>query len=322
MINIGGITKYYMNDLELESNLGYDIHNINISAELYKTFYYVAKEESITKTAEKLFITQPAVSRSIRQLEEKIGCMLFFRIPKGVKLTNEGKILFSFVEQAFNFLYLGEKKLTEMKNLESGEIAIGVGDSICKHYLIPYLKRYNTDYPGINIHITNQKSYEIINMLKNGKIDIGIVNLPIEDNQLRITKIMDIHDCFVVGEKYKDIINNSISLKSLIKYPIMLVEKGSNSRKFIEDFFLEHGISIIPDFELGNFELLSQFAMINLGVACVIREFFINELENKQLYELNIKEEIPPRGIGLISLKIVPLSASTKELIYMLIDKK
>lgn len=301
---------------------GSDVFNLDISAELYKTFYYVAKEGSISKTAERLFITQPAVSRSIRQLEGKIGSMLFFRTSKGVKLTNEGNILFNYIEQAFNFLYLGEKKLLQMKNLESGEICIGVGDSICKRYLIPYLKRYNTDYPGIKIHIKNQRSYEIINMLKYGKIDLGIINLPIEDEQLRITKVMDIHDCFAVGEKYKCLAEAPVSIKDLIKYPMMLVQKGSNSRKFIEDFFLENGISIKPDFELDNFELLAQFAMINLGVACIVKEFFPEEIETGQLFIVPLKEKIPSRGIGLISLKVVPLSSATKELIYILTNKK
>jgi Transcriptional regulator len=310
-----------MND-ELAPAGNSDRLNLNISAELYKIFYYVAKEGSISKTAERLFITQPAVSRSIKQLEEKIGSMLLFRTTKGVKLTNEGQILFHFVEQAFNYLYLGEKKLSEMKNLESGEIHIGVGDSICKHYLVPYLQRYNTDYPKINIHIMSQKSFEIINLMKRGIIDVGIVNLPIEDDQLWITKLMDIHDCFVAGEKYKHLAQNPVSIKDIVKYPTMLIEKSSNSRRFIESFLLEHGVEIKPDFELGNFELLAQFALINLGIACVIKEFFPDEIESGQLNIIPLKEEIPARGIGLISIKYVPLSSATLELIYMLLNKK
>ena len=301
---------------------GSDMLNINISAELYKIFYYVAMEGSISRTAEKLFITQPAVSRSIKQLEGKIGSMLLFRTPRGVTLTKEGQLLFNFVEQAFNYLSLGEKMISQMKTLESGEISIGVGDSICKHYLIPYLKRYNTDYPNVNIHITNQKSFQIIEMLKHGMIDVGIVNLPIEDEQLRITRVMDIHDCFVVGSKYKHLTEQPLALKDLTKYPIMLIEKGSNSRRYVEEFLMSHGVSLKPDFELGNFELLAQFAMINLGLACIAREFFPVEIEGGMLHIVPLEEEIPARGIGLISLKVVPLSSATKELIYLLTNKK
>jgi DNA-binding transcriptional LysR family regulator len=299
-----------------------DIKNMNVNSELYKVFFFVAKSKSVSNAAQQLFISQPAVSRSIKQLEERLGCMLFFRTSRGVSLTKEGETLYTYVEMAFNFLFLGEKKISQIRNLNEGELSIGVGDSICKHYLLPYLKRFNTENPGINIHITNQKSFEIVSRLKEGKIDLGLVNLPLDDEQLRITKLIDIHDCFVVGEKLKDLTHDKISLRNLIKHPIMLVEKGSNSRKYIEEYFQNHKIRIEPAFELGNFELLAQFAMINLGVACVIKEFFLQELETADLFEIKLKEEIQPRSIGVASLKMVPLSSAAKEFIYLLTDKK
>lgn len=299
-----------------------ELNRYNISTEAYKVFYHVAREGSISRAAEKLFITQPAVSRTIRQLEEKIGTMLLFRTSKGVKLTNEGQILFGFVEQAFNYLALGEKMLTQMKALDSGSISIGVGDSICKLYLLPYLKRYHTDYPNIDIHITNQKSHEIIDMLKRGEIDVGIINLPIEDETLRITSVMDIHDCFAVGRKYLHLTEKPLPLSELVHYPVMLIEKGTNSRRYVEEFLKLHGVNVQPDFELGNFELLAQFAMINLGVACIVREYFPVEFESGMLYSVPLEEEIPARSIGLATLKVVPLSAATKELIYLLTNKK
>ncbi|MHB1454824.1 MAG: LysR family transcriptional regulator [Saccharofermentanales bacterium] len=298
-----------------------DAKSMNVNPELYKVFYFVAKQGSVSGAAAQLFISQPAVSRTIRQLEDKMGCMLFFRTSRGVSLTKEGEMLFTYVEMAFNFLFIGEKKLAQIKNLSEGELSLGVGDSICKHYLIPYLKKFNTKNPGVSIHITNQKSYEIVSLLKAGKIDLGLVNLPLDDDQLRITKVMDIHDCFVVGEKYKYLTNAKITLRSLTEFPLMLVEKGSNSRRFIEDFFQNHKIRLVPDFELGNFELLSQFAMINLGIACVIKEFFLQELDTRQLFEISLKEEIPARGIGVASLQMVPLSAAAKEFIYLLTNK-
>lgn len=299
-----------------------DIKSMNVNSELYKVFFFVAKCKSVSRAAEQLFISQPAVSRSIKQLEDRLGCMLFFRTSRGVSLTKEGETLFTYVEMAFNFLFIGEKKISQIRNLNEGELSIGVGDSICKHYLMPYLKRFNTENPGINIHITNQKTFEIVNRLKEGKIDLGLVNLPLDDEMLRISKLMDVHDCFVVGEKLKDLAQDKISLRSLIKHPIMLVEKGSNSRKYIEEYFQNNKMRIEPAFELGNFELLAQFAIINLGVACVIKEFFLQELETAQLFEISLKEGIPARSIGVASLKMVPLSSAAKEFIYLLTNRK
>jgi len=299
-----------------------DVKNMNVNSELYKVFFFVAKNNSVSRAAEQLYISQPAVSRSIKQLEDKLACLLFFRTSRGVSLTKEGEMLFTYVEMAFNFLFMGEKKISQIRNLSEGELSIGVGDSICKHYLMPYLKRFNTENPGINIHITNQKSFEIVRRLKEGKIDLGLVNLPLDDDQLRITKLMDIHDCFVVGEKFKNLCSEKISLSSLIKHSIMLVEKGSNSRKYIDEFFQNNKILIEPAFELGNFELLAQFAIINLGIACVIKEFFLKELETAELFEVSLKQEIPARSIGVASLKMVPLSAAAKEFIYLLTNRK
>ncbi len=303
-----------------DSNISVDIHSIGVNTEMYKIFYYVAKEGNISKTAKRLFITQPAVSRTVRQLEEKMGCMLFFRTPKGVRLTGEGEILFNYVEQAFNYLFMGEKKLSQMKNLESGELSVGVGDTICKHYLIPYLKQFNEAYPGIRI--TNHKTFDIIDRLKRGEIDLSIVNLPLEDDQLRITKVLDIHDCFVAGEKYRRLSEKPIALSEMIRYPILLLERGSNSRKCIDEYFQNNGILIEPDFELGNFELLAEFAKIDFGIACLIREFFLEELGSRQLYEIPVKEPIPARGIGVVSLKVVPLSAAARALIELLMHKR
>jgi len=295
-----------------------DLKKMSINSELYKTFYYVAKFKSVSKASEELFITQPAVSRSIKILEEKLDCKLFIRTSKGVFLTTEGEILFTYVEMALNFFFLGEKKLKQVKGLHEGELSIGVGDSICRHYLLPFLKKFNSDNPGITIHITNQKSFEIVNMLKSGEIDLGLVNLPLEDPQLRLTQVMEIHDCFVVGEKYKFLSEKVISLTSLAKYPLMFIEKGSNSRIIVEKLFLDNKVRMTPSIELGNFELLTQFAEIDFGVACIIKEFFQKEFDEGRIFEVPLKENIPTRGIGVASLKMVPLSPAAKEFIYLL----
>lgn len=291
---------------------------MNTNTELYKFFYMVATEKSISKASQKLFVTQPAVSKAIKQLEERTNTSLFFRTAKGVKLTKEGEVLFSFIEKAFNFINLGEKKLEEMKALTDGEITIGVGDTACKHYLVPHLKKFHQKYPGIRIRVTNHTTPIIISMLKKGAVDLGIVNLPCHDNQLNIVQTLQIQDCFIVGEKYSHLAKEAISIHELIKYPMLLLERGSNSRVFLDNYLLENNISIKPEFELGNFELLSQFAQIDFGIACVIRNFVENELNEKKLFEIKLMEPIPSRHLGVAHLNSVPLSsAANKFLSYI-----
>jgi len=289
-----------------------------MNTELYKSFYFVAQYGSISKAAEHMYITQPAVSRAIMQLEDDLGCKLFSRTPKGVKLTPEGEILYSYIEQAFNFISAAERKISDVKNILSGEIRIGVSDTLCKHYLVPYLKLFNTLHPAIKIRVTCPTTPGIINLLKVGKIDFGIINMPYHDDQLVVKNIMSIQDCFVAGEKYRLLSNRMQPLSEIVKHPLLLLEKSSNSRIYIDQYFKDHSVSAVPDFELGNIDLLIHFAKYDFGIACVIRNFIEEDLESRRLYEIKPIERIPPRSIGAVWLKDVPLSIAARELIGQL----
>ncbi|MDP4093770.1 MAG: LysR family transcriptional regulator [Bacillota bacterium] len=286
-----------------------------MNLELYRTFFYTAKYSNISKASEHMYITQPAVSRAIRQLEEALKCSLFFRTPKGVLLTPEGKILYNYVEQAFSFITNGEQKINEVKNLLDGEIRIGISDTLCKHYLLPYLKLFNTLHPSIKVHVVCPTTLDIIKLLKTGKIDFGIINLPYTDNQLEFKTIMEVQDCFVAGQKYKHLSKKILPIREIIGNPILLLEKNSNSRLFIDKYFEDNSITVTPDFELGNIDLLVQFAKYDFGISCVIKNFVKDELESGKLFEIKPAEKIPPRNIGVTWLRNVPLSYTAKELI-------
>lgn len=286
-----------------------------MNLELYKAFYYVAKYGSISKASEYMFVTQPAVSRAIKQLEDEMKCILFLRTPKGVKLTQEGEILFQYIEQAFNFISAAEKKIDDFKNLAGGEIRIGVSDTICKHYLIPHLKLFNTLHPSIKVRVICPTTPEIISFLKAGKIDFGIINMPYHDDQLNFKSIMEIQDCFVASEKYKKLSNKIQPLSEIVKNSVILLEKSSNSRHYIDRYFESNSISVTPDFELGNIDLMIQFAKFGFGIACVIMNFVEDEIDKGTLYEIKPIEKIPPRSIGAAWLKDVALSIAAKELI-------
>lgn len=292
-----------------------------MNLEQYRIFYSVATRKSISKAAETLYITQPAVSKSIRKLEEELGCILFERTPKGVHLTSEGTVLYQYIEQALNFIKTGEKKIDDIKNLLSGEVRIGVSDTLCKYYLVPYLKKFNTLHPEIKIKVTCPTTPGIINLLKNGKIDFGIINMPYTDDNLNFKSVMEVQDCFVAGEKYKHLSKTKQPLDTIAKQPLLLLEKNSNSRIYMDKYFLDNSVSVIPDFELGNIDLLVHFAKNDFGIACVIRNFIKEDIDQKQLYEIDPVEKIPPRSIGIAWLKNVPLSKASNEIINIL-DKK
>ncbi|WP_018394305.1 LysR family transcriptional regulator [Bacillus sp. 37MA] len=281
--------------------------------DLYKVFCKVAKSESFSKAAKDLYLTQPAVSQAIMQLERELDIRLFNRTPKGVSLTNEGSILFEYVNSAINLIDVGEEKILELKNLTTGELKIGVGDTISRYFLLPYLEAFHNRYPNIKFYIVNGTTFELCSILKSGEVDIVICNLPIDDPTLELRPCFDIQDTFVYGEKFKKIFSKPLSLHELVKLPLIFLEPKSNSRKYVEDYMISKGIKISPEFELGSHDLLLDFAKINLGIACVTKEFSQEYLNKGLVYEVQLNEEIPKRNIGVCFLKSVPLSpASTK----------
>ena len=292
---------------------------MNINFELYRVFYHVAKAGSISNAAKELYISQPAVSQAIKQLEEKLGGQLFLRTSKGIILTAEGEVLYKYIEQAYSFITTAEQKFAELQNLLSGEIRIGASDTLCRYFLIPHLEKFHHDFPEIRIQVTNKTTAEIISLLKLGKVDLGIVNLPLEnENHLVIRESGVIQDCFVAGPNYKFLAAAEISLADLARYPLLLLDKGTATRRYIDRFAASYGITLLPEVELGSIDLLVEFAKIGLGISFVIKDYLTTELAEQTLYEIKLREVIPPRKIGIVTLKDVPLSTVAKKFIEIL----
>ena len=290
--------------------------------DLYKVFCKVGKSESFSKAAKDLYMTQPAVSQAIMQLERELDTRLFIRTPKGVSLTDEGSLLFEYASSAINLIHAGEEKMLEFKNLTTGELKIGVGDTISRYFLLPYLEAFHNGYPNIKFNIVNGTTLELCSILKSGGVDIAICNLPINDPTLELRPCFDIQDTFVYGEKFKKILSKPLSLHELVKLPLIFLESKSNSRKYVEDYMVSKGIKISPEFELGSHDLLLEFAKINLGIACVTKEFSKEYLTNGLLNEVQLIEEIPKRSIGVCFLKSVPLSRASTKFVEMIENKQ
>lgn len=292
---------------------------MEINMEWYRVFYWTARTGSLSKAAIRLHITQPAVSHTIKQLESSLGGQLFFRTTRGVTLTTEGQVLYHYLEQAFNFVEIGEKAIAEMNNLHSGEIAIGASDTLCKHYLLPYLERFHAQHPGIRIKVTNRTTPETLALLKEGKIDFGIVSLPASDKQVIFRASTPLQDCLVGGLRFRELAaDHSLPLESINDYPLLLLETGGSTRRYLDDYAALHGVSLNPEFELGSVDLLVQFAKSGFGLAFVIRNYVSEELQRGELIEIPIDPPIPERNIGIATLRGVPLSAATQAFLSLL----
>ena len=293
---------------------------MNIDFELYRFFYEVANYGNITKASEHLNISQPAISKSIKHLEEQLGGQLFIRTKRGVVLTAEGKEFYSYIKQAIEYINNAENKFTDLINLETGSIKIGISTTLTKEFLLPYLEKFHSLYPNIDIQIATDLTKELFFKLKNGLIDIVILNLNNKNygNDIEIIKCRKINDCFVVNNKYKDLINHELSLNDLNNYPLILQSKGSNTREFLDKFTQKNDVVLQPNIELASYTLVVEFAKIGLGIGYVTKDYIKNNLKNKELFELKIKEKIPSRYIGIALSKSHIPNFSTKKLIEII----
>lgn len=280
--------------------------------ELYRAFYWTAKEQNLSRAAERLYITQPSVSHAIKQLETELAVTLFYRGAKGVRLSEEGQLLFRQVEQAFQFIESGERQIAEFNNLMRGELRLGSSDSLCKYFLLPSLGRFCNDYPQIRLDLVHGTTPEIIQNVKEGRIDFGIVRLPVEDSTLKILETITVQDCFVAGPRYFHLTKQELSLTELIANPLILFSKNSSSRRFIQDFAEVQGVRMEPEIELASVDLLIEFAKAGLGISFVTKQFVQAELESGKLAEIRLKEQIPERKIGIALLKNRRLSAAAQ----------
>lgn len=293
---------------------------MNIDFELYRIFYTVANHKNITKASEELNISQPAISKSIKNLEEQLGGQLFVRTKRGVILTEEGREFYNYIKQAIEYISNAENKFTELINLEAGCIKIGISTTLTKEFLLPYLEGFHRLYPKIDIQIITNMSSELFPKLRNGLIDIIILNLNEKNygQDINITKCKKITDCFVANKTYYDLISNELSIKELNKYPLILQSKGSNTREFLDDFAKENNTILKPNIELASYSLVVEFAKIGLGIGYATKDYVKEELKSQQLYEIKLKEKIPSRYIGIATSNNHLPNFSTKKLIEII----
>ena len=291
---------------------------MNVDLELYRVFYTVAKHKHMTKASEELHISQPAISQSIKKLEDQLGGTLFLRSNKGMELTEEGKMFYEYVKGALELINNAENEFTSFKDLSKGEIKIGCSTTLTKLVLINALKDFHLDYPNININITNDLTSNLINDLKLGKLDFVIFNESnIKETNLNLEKIKELKQGFIYNpEFYDDNVNN---FEDLNEIPLILQKEESNSRKLLDYIALQNNVKLIPKMEVVSQELITEFVNIGLGVGFSIID--LAKRNYKNIKELNINKKMPYINIYLATNKSVSLTFASKMFIKYLKNK-
>ncbi|MBQ7104714.1 MAG: LysR family transcriptional regulator [Bacilli bacterium] len=295
---------------------------MNIDLNLYRIFYEVAKRGNITKAAEELYISQPAVTQAIHSLEKQIGATLFIRAKKGVTLTEEAKVLFQFVESGLNYIKNGENKFKELMNIESGTLKIGASTTVTQHVLLKYLDIFQERYPNVSISIVNNLTQDLVKLLREGSVDLLILNLPTKEyKDIDVVPFLEVHDTFMVGKRKIDLLNKKLDLTK-IKEDFIFQKSPSNTRLFLNNYLNSNNIDIIPKYDVVSFNLVKDMTKMNLGIGYITREFAIKELESGELFEIDYTPKIPSRNIGIATLSNTIPSFTTKKFIDIILKEK
>jgi DNA-binding transcriptional LysR family regulator len=272
--------------------------NQNLSS--YWIFYTVANAGNISKAAKELYISQPAISKSIQKLEESLNCKLFSRSSRGVMLTEEGQLLYGHVREAFETLNDGEDQLRRSIALGVGHLQIGVSSTLCKYLLLPYLKEFIRLNPHVSISINCQSTNETLHLLDENKIDIGLIGKPDNARNINFYPLACVEDVFVANQEYLNHLKErGIKEDTILENAtLMLLDKNNMTRQYIDDYFQQNQISIADSIDISNMDLLIDFARIGVGVACVIKNFISRELADGSLIEIPLASSIPTREVG------------------------
>ena len=291
-----------------------------VNLELYRVFYTVAKCKSITKAAEELFISQPAVSQAIKSLESQIGGKLFNRVSRGMELTEPGgREMFEKVSREIELIDSAEKNFSDMKEVASGSVRVAAAANVINSFLLKYIKEFRENYPNVALTFLNGTSKECIDFVKEDKADVGFANLPITASGVVFTgQTGKIHDVFVASDKYKELFGKEISLAYLANYPLLMLDSSTMTRNKIDEFLDELNIKFSPDMEFGSVEILTSLAVNGLGIACVPKEYVASEIASGKLTVLNVTPALPVRAIGVVINKQKTYGFAVNEFLKLL----
>lgn len=270
---------------------------MSISYDWYRIFHCVAEYGSITVAAEKLFISQPAVSQTIKQLEEALECALFLRTPKGVKLTAEGGILYKYISEGVTAFSEGERRITAMLRLDAGEIRIGASDMTLEFCLLPYLETFHSEYPNVRISITNNPTPQTLELLGQGRIDFAAVSEPFCPAGFEVFPIREIRDIFIVNAGRK--LPGNVAIAD-IKDELIMLEPDTSTGAFLDSEFRRRGICARPKFELATSPQIVGFTARNMGIGCVVSDFADSAISSGKVAEIKVRDPLPPRNICVV----------------------
>ncbi len=282
-----------------------------VNLDLYRVFYTVAKRGSLTKAAEELYISQPAVSQSIRQLENQLGVSLFNRTHRGMELSDQGgKMIFSKVEQALKLFTEAENKIQLLSTNATGTIRIAATPNVFEHFLTEKIALFHSKYPDVKIELITSMTTPVDVALKENKCDVAFVHLPVnEDPDIVVYgNVMRVSDIFVTNKDHLELTGDVIPLAKLQEYPLVMIDEKTVARRLLNDFLSRVGIELTPAIEIGDFALMKRLVTSGMGIGIIPREYTKRRLEEGILFEIKTDPPLPARSVGMVMAKNAKIS--------------
>ncbi|MGN1002323.1 MAG: LysR family transcriptional regulator [Oscillospiraceae bacterium] len=272
-----------------------------VDFELYKHFYFVAKCGSITQAAQKLFLTQPSVTKSVRKLEEELGCPLFLRTKRGVSLTPEGEALMRRIEPACQLIRSAEDEIAAMRELERGSLSIVSTEMSFMSYVLPAMERFRTKHPGIKVRFSNALNDSIIEMVGSGSVDIAIMHEPFRREPMMDVRVIErMEETLVAGSPFAYLCQRENSPRELRELPFISMPEGSSTKQYLRDYFAAQGLDFEPDLELTTVELTAQAVENGLGIGVLPARIARERIEAGHIFRVPVTVPLPPRNACLI----------------------
>lgn len=296
---------------------------MNANFEYYKVFYYVSKYENLTKAASVLKTSQPAVTRTIHNLENILGCRLFTRSKSGMKLTPEGKIFYQYVAAGCAQFFKAEDNLNNLISLENGTIYISATETALHCYLFEAVRDFNIQYPNVHFKILNNSTTDSVNALKEGKVDLAVVSASLQlAEPLKMKVVRKYREILIGGSRFAELKGRKTSLEELSAYLWISLTSEAISRRFLNEYFSKNGLQFSPDVELATTDMILPAVRYNMGIGFLPGEFAGDDLESGKVFEIDVNETLPERSIILIHDTEYPQSIASKAFQKFLAERK
>lgn len=281
------------------------MYKSNVNFNSYKIFYEVATSESISDASKKLFITQSAVSKAIKKLEEDLNTNLFYRNRNGVKLTDKGIQLLFYVKEAFNNLITAERAIIESKSLNQGKISIGVPSQIGSFFIFENITQFHKKFPNIEITIISKTTTQLLKLLEQHELDFIIDTSPINTNidNVVIKPLKKVESCFAVKKDTEFNIKNIKNINDLKKFPLVLPVKGAYNRRQLDKFFEKNNFEPNNVINIHTSEMIVGAIKKDLGIGYIIYDVIKDNVENGEFQVIKFIEDLPKTEINLVYIE-------------------